>query len=251
MKILVLSDIHGNLHALEAVLKAAPPHDKILCLGDVVGYGARPNECCAILRERGATTLLGNHDAAALGLLNADWFNGVARRAIDWTREQLSAENREWLYSLVPSLACDESGFEAVHASLRFPLEEYIFDTELAWLSMREMKHSLCFFGHTHVACAFIGEQEAAGRRAPRFVEQRSFPCSGELEWRRDHFTLLNPGSVGQPRDGNPQARAAILDVPGHRIALYGFDYDIDAARQAIIEAGLPRSLGDRLLDGR
>ncbi|MDQ3812800.1 MAG: metallophosphatase family protein, partial [Armatimonadota bacterium] len=127
MRFLILSDIHGNRFGLESVLEAAQgEYETLLCLGDIVGYGAHPNECCEILRERNARCLSGNHDAAALGLLDIEWFNPVAKAAILWTRRQLSEENRAWLQTLPAQQDFAEYDFQAVHGSLREPWEEYI-----------------------------------------------------------------------------------------------------------------------------
>lgn len=133
MKFLILSDIHGNLHGLKAVLDHAQGQwQQLLCLGDVVGYGAYPNECCELLQENDAWCLLGNHDAAALGDIDIEWFNPVAKEAILWTRAALTPENREWLKSLSPNFVSPEHDFQAVHGSLREPLEEYITGTYTA-----------------------------------------------------------------------------------------------------------------------
>jgi predicted phosphodiesterase len=207
MRYLLISDVHGNLFGLEAVFSHAKGlYDRVFCLGDVVGYGAHPNECCSVLREAGAHSLLGNHDAAALGQIDITWFNPVATSAILWTREQLTAENRAWLESLVPTFSSEEDDFQAVHASLRQPIEEYIVDGRIAQASFHKMERSVCFYGHTHVADCYRS-RDVAGKR---YAMEHTLMTRGgvillEDEWRY----LLNPGSCGQPRDGNPQARYA------------------------------------------
>jgi predicted phosphodiesterase len=153
MRFLILSDIHGNRFGLESVLaNASGEYDTLLCLGDVVGYGAHPNECCEILRQHNAVSLSGNHDAAALGLIDIDWFNPVAKAAILWTRAQLSDTNRDWLHTLPAQQDWPEHDFQTVHGSLREPWEEYITGPSVAEPVFLLMQHTLCFFGHTHVA---------------------------------------------------------------------------------------------------
>ena len=247
-KILILSDIHGNKHGLQAVLDEAPAHDHVLCLGDVVGYGAFPNECCEILREKKAISLLGNHDAAVLGQIDVEWFNPIAKTAIEWTQKQLSSLNREWLETLAPQMDFPEWEFQAVHASLRVPLEEYIVGKEVARLSLERMTGNLCFFGHTHVA-EIYAELNVPGEKYQ--LENEEFLFGGEVEMEPDWKYLLNPGSCGQPRDGCKLARAAFFEVGSGQIEVFSAEYPIEYARAAILEAGLPAKLGDRLRKGR
>ncbi len=249
MRTLVLSDIHGNRCGLEAVLQHAHgEYDAVLCLGDVVGYGADPNACCEILRERNAVCLLGNHDAAALGQIDISWFNEVASAAIRWTRERLTPQNRAWLQSLSPIHDDAENDFQAVHASLRQPLEEYVLNREIAQASIHLMTRNVCFYGHTHVADVYR-VLDVAGQRYQ--MEFAALKYGGALPLEPDWRYLLNPGSCGQPRDGNPQARYAIFDSDERAVEVFAIDYDWPAARDAILEAGLPRILGDRLGQGR
>lgn len=257
MKLLVFSDVHGNKFGLEAVLEAAQgQYDSVLCLGDVVGYGAHPNECCELVREATADSpdgvcLLGNHDAAALGIIDASWFNDVARAAIEWTGERLSAGNKEWLQALRPTH--QTSHFQAVHGSLREPLEEYIVDDSLALATMGMMTAGLCFFGHTHVAEVWMRSEESRGfwAKARAKLAHASLREGGAIGVPQNSQTLLNPGSCGQPRDGNPQARAALWDDETNEVTVFAVDYDVQAARAAIYDAGLPGMLGDRLMIGR
>lgn len=253
MRYLVISDVHGNRFGLEAVLgRAHGRFDRILCLGDVVGYGADPNRCCEILRENGAHSLLGNHDAAALGQIDISWFNPVATEAILWTRRELSPSNTQWLQSLKPRFESAEHGFDAVHASLRQPLEEYIIDARIAQATLALCSRQICFYGHTHVAETY---RSASGPNARYAFEHGFLTHGGALEM--GEFTphswqyLLNPGSCGQPRDGNPQARYALFDSDLRTIEIRAIDYDWQAARDAIFEAGLPHLLGERLGQGR
>lgn len=251
MQILILSDVHGNRFALQAVLEAELECDAILCLGDIVGYGAHPNECCALLREAEADCLSGNHDAAALGKINSHWFNATAETAILWTRAQLSPENKVWLNALPAQNQWPNWEFQAVHASLRKPWEEYIIDPAVALPTMQRMVWPLCFYGHTHrpdfyrcwnVQTQLLQLQQTTARPGDVLeIEER------ETGWQ----FLVNPGSCGQPRDGDPRAKYAIFDTDSGEIEFFGQEYDVKAARTAILEAGLPHSLGDRLLRGQ
>lgn len=249
MRYLVLSDVHGNRFGLEAALQAASgEYERVLCLGDVVGYGAHPNECCQLLRDLKAHCLLGNHDAAALGQIDISWFNPVATDAILWTRRQLWEENRLWLQSLSPLYDNAEDDFQAVHASLRQPIEEYILGKEIAQATIHLMTRSLCFYGHTHVADCYR-VLDVAGKRYQ--MEYAALKRGGALQMEEAWRYLVNPGSCGQPRDGNPQARYALFDSSTRLVEVFAVDYDWQAARAAIIEAGLPRVLGERLGQGQ
>ena len=251
MKLLILSDIHGNRFGLEAAIQSAGSFEALLCLGDVVGYGAHPNECCEILLQHNAVCLSGNHDAAALGLISTDWFNDIAAMAIDWTREQLTPENANWLRSLHGVRDFPEWRLQAVHGSLRNPWEEYILDPSTAMATIRLMSQRLCFFGHTHQAVVYAGKLDSQEEILWSEFEDEPLPYGGEFELEDGWRFLVNPGSCGQPRDGNPQARYAVLDFETGLVKVEAVDYDIEAARQAILDVGLPRQLGDRLLRGR
>ncbi len=250
MRILLLSDVHGNRHGLQAALDAAGRVERIVCLGDVVGYGAFPNECCELLREVGAVCLSGNHDAAALGLISIEWFNELATEAILWTRAQLSDTNRDWLASLPAQMNFPDARFQAVHASLRSPWEEYILNEGIALGSFGQMEQPLCFYGHTHVADLYW--MRAADLSSPDpAIAHEAFPGGGGVEMEEGELYLLNPGSCGQPRDGNPDARFALFDSDERVVDVFCVEYDTRAARRAIIEAGLPELLGQRLLTGQ
>jgi predicted phosphodiesterase len=249
VRFLIVSDIHANRFGLEAVLlDAEGRYDGVLCMGDVVGYGAHPNICCEILREAGADCLLGNHDAAALGLISSEWFNEVAAFAIEWTSTQLTPENRRWLKNLPPQKIWSEYSFQGVHGSLREPLEEYIFTRAEAQPTLARLEYSLCFFGHTHSAIVY---EELDAPRKKYTLEATPLPHGGTVKLDAKKKYLINPGSCGQPRDGNPQARYALFDTDSQNVEVCACDYDIEAARAAILEAGLPTFLGDRLLRGR
>ncbi len=255
MQFLVLSDVHGNRHGLEAVLADAEgDYEQILCLGDIVGYGAFPNQCCNILRAHEAVCLSGNHDAAALGLIDIQWFNPVATEAILWTRQQLLEENNRWLASLPAQRDFPDDDFQAVHASLREPWEEYITSPDIAAPNLLKMQRSLCFFGHTHQAVVFGAPLDAKTQWWRNGFEEMMGALiteGGTLEIEDNFKYLLNPGSCGQPRDGNPQAKYAIFDSQVRIVQVRAIDYDVEGAQQAIYAAGLPKMLGDRLLKGR
>ena len=252
MRYLIVTDVHGNRFGLEKVLEdAAQKYDKVLCLGDVVGYGAHPNQCCEILRERDTICLLGNHDAAAIKQLDISWFNPVAEAAILWTRQQLSAENHNWLASLSAQRDFAEEDFQGVHGSLREPLEEYITGADIAEPNLLLMARSLCFFGHTHEAIVYRAPSKTNDWTRPDQMQGALLTQGGTLDIEAGWKYLLNPGSCGQPRDGSPQARYAIFDSQKREVEVVALDYDWNAARAAIIEAGLPKVLGDRLLQGR
>ncbi|RYG71847.1 metallophosphoesterase [bacterium] len=250
MKFLILSDCHGNKFGLESVLESGREYDQVLCLGDVVGYGAHPNECCEMLRQYNAISLSGNHDAAALGKIDIQWFNPIATAAILWTRNELTEGNRVWLDCLPAEQEFSEAHFQAVHASLRQPWEEYITDQQVALPSLTRMTQPLCFYGHTHVAALASLKGDEVQWRNHVSMQWIEFPDGAEIELEVGERVLINPGSCGQPRDGNPQAKAAIYDSVQRTVEVFGVDYDIEAARDAIIEAGLPVKLGDRLRVG-
>ncbi|HEX8833077.1 MAG TPA: metallophosphoesterase family protein, partial [Abditibacteriaceae bacterium] len=245
MRFLLVSDIHANRFGLEAVLAhAAGQYEQVLCLGDVVGYGAHPNECCEILRSVKSWCLRGNHDAAAIDQLSIADFNPIATEAMLWTRRQLDVTNISWLESLESSLDREDHNFQAVHGSLRDPLEEYIVDPRLARYSLDRLQRPVCFFGHTHIAEYYGRDAQIQKFASPK---DGSFVNGGTLQLREGWQYMVNPGSCGQPRDRNPQARYALFDTVSRHLDVRAIDYDWRAARAAIIEAGLPAELGDRL----
>lgn len=247
-RILVVSDVHGNVYGLQAALEDGRHCDNVLCLGDIVGYGANPNECCAMLREVDAVCLAGNHDAAALGEIDIEWFNPVAKAAMLWTREALSAENMEWLGSLPPQGEWPVYGFQAVHASLRQPQHEYIVGQSVAIPTLDLMSQQLCFYGHTHEADVYR-YLNVPGQKLQ--IQHKSMPNGGRFELTPPSKFLVNPGSCGQPRDGTPQAKYAIFNAETRVVEVRAVDYDYFSACAAIIDAGLPKPLGDRLFVGK
>jgi diadenosine tetraphosphatase ApaH/serine/threonine PP2A family protein phosphatase len=240
MRIAVLSDIHSNIIALDAVLAALGPVDAIWQLGDVVGYGPDPDGVVARLIEVGAVGVRGNHDAAAVGADEAEHFNVDARKAIEWTRRVIRPATTAYLEALPERLL--EADFTLVHGSPRAPLWEYVTSTPVARANLAAIATTCCLHGHTHIPAVFRDDDGAIELIAPRDGSSLA------LDQRR---VLLNPGSVGQPRDGDPRAAYALYDTEARTFTVHRVEYDI-AATQALMEAaGLPRRLIDRLAVGR
>lgn len=241
-RLAVFSDIHGNLHALKSVLTALDNLGitNIYCGGDVVGYGGNPNECCELLRERGIPTVAGNHDHAALTLADISYFNRVAKEAVLWTQEQLTEENTQWLHSMPMTYHNEELDFLMVHASPYSPEEwNYVLTMGDARRAFEHFTERSCFIGHSHQP--FIIEN---------FNGNLSCPTQSHIEMRENARFLVNVGSVGQPRDRVPFASYCVLDRDKQTIELARAEYDIQGAQQAIIQAGLPPELAERLAYG-
>ena len=239
MRVAVLSDIHSNLTALDAVMAAVPSVDAVWHLGDVVGYGPHPDEVVARLRELGAIGVRGNHDAAAVGGREIEGFNVDARQAAEWTRLAIADETRAWLGALPDTL--EREGFLLVHGSPRDPTWEYVTSTPVARASFAAMTTHSGLHGHTHLPVAYI---EDDGR-----LETVS-PGSGSGLTFDGRRVLLNPGSVGQPRDGIPTAGWLLLDTDAGAATWHRTAYDIAAVQQAMIRIGLPERLVARLAYG-
>jgi len=234
----VLSDLHSNVEALDAVLAAADEAgcERFLVLGDIVGYGADPGAVIERLREREAVAIAGNHDLAATGSFDVTWFNEAAARAIAWTREALDAEATTYLSSLAPTRSTDEALL--VHGSVRDPVAEYLLSPEDAAESFALAEYSLAFFGHTHLPTVFRHQPDGRVKGWVMAEGQALSLIAGERY-------MLNPGSVGQPRDRDPRAGFLIFEdgkATGHRVP-----YEIDKAASKIRAAGLPEWLADRL----
>jgi len=240
MRIAVLSDIHSNLVALDAVLAHAGSVDAVWHLGDVVGYGPDPDGVVARLASVGAVGVMGNHDAAALGGPEIDWFNPDARAAAVWTRDRIAPDTRTWLAALPETAVIDDVSL--VHGSPRDPLREYITTPEIASANLRYQATSVGLHGHTHVPAVFT-ERDGA-----MIVE---WPQDGDLLELDDTPTLLNPGSVGQPRDGDPSAAYMILDREAGHATWHRVAYDIATVQAAMRAVRLPARLADRLALGR
>jgi len=248
---LILSDIHGNLEALDAVLDAASVdgYDQILCCGDVVGYGADPNAVTEKIRSCTAHIVRGNHDKACAGLDDLEWFNPAARHSALWTQSVLEEENAAYLRALprgpLEVGTSSSSHFQIMHGS---PVDEdeYLLQPEEAFMMMDYLDTRISFFGHTHVQGGFRFHHRGVQRLDPEIPDG-----SQELVLDRESFYLINPGSVGQPRDGDPRA-AWVLYTPEERSVLYRrVDYDFRPAQRKIIAAGLPPQLAYRIALGR
>lgn len=239
MRIALLSDIHSNLIALDAVLAAAGSVDAIWQLGDVVGYGPDPDGVVARLQEVGAVGVRGNHDAAAVGGTEIEWFNPDARRAMEWTRTAISPATVAWLAALPERLTIE--GCELVHGSPREPIWEYVTSVPVARANIALLTSPTGLNGHTHIPVAFIEDDGRIDVVGPGHGSEI------ELRGRR---ALLNPGSVGQPRDGDPDASYAIIDPGAGRISWHRVAYDIGAVQSAMRSMGLPNGLSARLSMG-
>jgi predicted phosphodiesterase len=237
----IFSDIHGNLQALETVLRVfeeSEQVDRLYCCGDIVGYGGNPNECCDVVRAKGYPTVAGNHDHAALKLTDISYFNEIAKTAIQWTGDVLTPENVEYLRSLPMQIEDEE--MLIVHASPKEPEAwNYILTLGDARMNFEYFKQQICFIGHSHQP--FIIEYTEGNLSCP------SNPRVSVVE---DHRYLVNVGSVGQPRDGNPDASYAIYDRKEQYIEIKRVTYDLDGAKQAILDNSLPPQLADRLNHG-
>jgi predicted phosphodiesterase len=243
MRVAVISDVHANLYALEAVLAEIDrePPDAIWCLGDTVGYGPRPNECCDLVRERADLVLTGNHDLLSLGSAEVALgeFNPEAAEASRWTAEQLSDASRRFLEPLKPT--AEVEGAQLFHGSPRDPVWEYVLTELIALESLTLTYAPLVLVGHTHVATSLVlNGERLEGGVAPDGTEARF----------DEHRCLLNPGSVGQPRDGNADAAFLDVDFGAKRAKFRRVPYPVARTQQEIRERGLPDSLAERLAHG-
>ena len=240
MKYAILADIHGNLEALQVVLEdcKAQGVTHYVCLGDVVGYNANPKECLDIIRGMGMPVVKGNHDEYCSTDTALDGFNAHAAEAVEWTRQQLTTEDREWLRDLKYLRLV--ANFTIVHATLDVPQRwGYVFDKLAAAASFTYQNTSVCFFGHTHVPVAFIRDTVVRGGTYSKF----------KVEPGRKYF--VNVGSIGQSRDGVAKATYVIYDMNEGTIELRRLDYDIPTTQRKIIDAGLPARLAERLALGK
>lgn len=240
MRYLIISDIHANLAAFEAVLNDAGDFGKIWCMGDLVGYGPDPNECIEKLREFDHLCVAGNHDWAVLDRLSLEDFNPDAQKACLWTRERLTPHNHDYLASL-PTVLIEE-GFTLVHGSPRQPVWEYVLYPSIARPNFKHFGTQCCFIGHTHVPVIFQLVPQEFGE----YCELVQPPLNGPIPL-GEHRLLINPGSVGQPRDGDPRASYAILDIEHLTIEYRRIPYPIEKTQRCMEEAGLPERLISRL----
>jgi predicted phosphodiesterase len=236
MRLAILSDIHANLVALDAVLADVGSVDGIRFLGDIVGYGPEPDGVVERLRSVGATGVLGNHDRAAVSGADIDWFNPDARAAIEWTRTRIDPATQAWLAAL--PIRATEGSFTLVHGSPRDPTWEYIVSPPVAQANLGSFATVHCLFGHTHVPVAY---RQAEPRMAT------VAPTDGTILTLDERRTLLNPGSVGQPRDGISTASWLLLDLGAATATWHRTRYDIAATQAAMRAAGLPARLVARL----
>jgi predicted phosphodiesterase len=242
VRIAVLSDVHGNLHALEAVLKSitADEPDAVWCLGDLVGYGPQPNQCCTLVAERADICLIGNHDLGVLGRLNLDDFSVDAAAVARWTADVLEDDAHRFLNALEPQ--SDQGEIALYHASARDPVWEYVLTPFAALGSFAATEARIILVGHSHVPLAFgLTEQRLETIIAPGGTE---LDLSGVGRW------ILNPGSVGQPRDGDPRAAYTLLDPAAGRAEYRRVEYPVEETQAEIRDAGLPEPLAERLAHG-
>lgn len=251
MRALILSDIHSNIDALEAVLDAAPDHDAVWNLGDVVGYGASPNAVVECVRELGDVFVRGNHDRACAGLIHAEEFNPVALAAVRWTQQELTSDNMDWMRKL-PRGPIHPGGLKVncVHGSLLHE-DQYVLSMREAWPQMQNTPHRVTFFGHTHIQGGFAVNAEGNGVTLTPTYSSHSEASFYELKLRKDSRYSINPGSVGQPRDRDWRAAFAVYDNKAQSITYGRVPYMVQAAQIRILRAGLPESLAARLRLGR
>lgn len=242
MKYAILSDVHGNLEAFQAVLKDLTQEkvDQTFFLGDSVGYGADPNQCIELLQGLTPFAVTGNHDWATVGLIEYSYFNPLAKTAIEWTTKELTVSHQEFLKKL--PLMQNHHNLTLVHATPYKPAEwDYIFSSQEASLSFQHHEQQICFIGHSHVPIAF--EQDEEGKTYA--LTDTTFTLSDP------HRYIINVGSVGQPRDGDPRAAYGIYNRDDSHFTLKRIPYNIEYAQKKIIEAGLPHFLALRLALGR
>ncbi len=242
MRYAIISDIHGNMEALRAVLDALSREgiDAYLSIGDLVGYGADPKECIELLRSLDPQVLIaGNHEWGVLGMANMENFNDLARDAVLWSRNILDKKEIEYLKSF--RLAYEDEKITLVHGTLNMPEEfYYIFDSDDACVTISQMKNYLCFVGHTHVPAIFSSDNNKVD-----YLEGPKIRVDSERRY------VINSGSVGQPRDGDPRASYAIYDDEEPTVEIKRVEYDVKKAQEKILRAGLPARLAYRLSEGR
>ena len=243
MRALIVSDVHSNLEALESVVEDAGNQggfDEIWSLGDLVGYGPDPSACIALLRRHELIAVAGNHDLAAFGRLSLESFNDYAAAAARWTADQISSDEAEWMAGL--PLRIEVEGFTMVHGSPRDPVWEYVVSVPVAAVSFQHFTTPRCLVGHSHVPFLCV-----TGEDGPKFLE---FPLGDPVPL-ADERLIINPGGVGQPRDGDPRASYAVYDSTDKTVAHYRAKYDIKTTQDKMAECGLPKYLADRLSEGR
>jgi predicted phosphodiesterase len=241
MRTLIISDIHANLSALEAVLTDAAPFDTVWCLGDLVGYGPNPNECVErITQLPNLQCVLGNHDAAAVGRIEVDAFNPEARKTVLWNQEKLTPANKEYLKSLPERINLEH--ITLVHGSPYRPVWEYLLDTRTATIAFEFFDNPYCFVGHTHLPVLYHlpDDRQTAQLIVPEHVSRMTLAPRA----------ILNPGSVGQPRDRDPRSAYAILDLTDYTWEWHRVEYDIQSVQEQMRTANLPERHITRLSAG-
>lgn len=244
MRYLIVSDIHANILAFDAVLRNAEGFDKIWCLGDIVGYGPSPNECISRLQEFPHVSVVGNHDAAALDRLDLNDFNSDAQTSTRWTQTQLTAESKDYLDNLAEKHI--EDGITLVHGSPREPVWEYIMFPSVAKSQFAHLTTDLCFVGHTHVPVVF---SHYKGEIGPEVCEASVLPIEEKFEIGRER-QIINPGSVGQPRDGDPRSAYVMLDTETKELQHFRVEYAVSQVQQKMRGCSLPSRLIARLSYG-
>jgi predicted phosphodiesterase len=249
MILAIISDIHSNKEALDAVLQAiaALPADSICCLGDIVGYGADPDDCAREVLARCASVIRGNHDKAVVGLIDLEWFNGVAREAALWNRKNASQETLSALRNLPKGPLVLEDGIVICHGTPvdedEYMLNAAAVEESYLWIDSQSAEARCCFHGHSHLPMVI---ERAAGRKQYRVLRD-----GNEVRFKAGSTYLINPGSVGQPRDGNPRASFGIFDSKSLVYRNLRVDYAVKETQRKILEAGLPNELAWRLAEGR
>ena len=246
MRYLILSDIHANIDAFETVLEhAAGRWDRVLVLGDLVGYGAEPNAVVDRVRELNPDAVIrGNHDKAACGIDDGSQFNHIARMAAMWTGRQMTPDNMDYLRALPMGPIQIDALTEICHGT-PFDEDHYVFDGSDAALALQAAQRPLCLFGHTHLPAIFKVVEDIFEGDAPDPDRETVVPLQRGARY------LINVGSIGQPRDGDPRAAYGVLDDEARELRMFRVQYAVDAAQQKIMAAGLPASLANRLALGR
>src|SRR5216684_3807246 len=249
MRLLVLSDIHANLEALEACLEAAPEYDRVLNLGDVVGYGANPNEVIEKVRELGDFFIRGNHDRACAATDSLPGFNPIAGMAVLWTRKILTPDNLAFLRQLPHGPVSPYDDVECVHGSAQDE-DEYVIEELEAYPLLLKRVARITFFGHTHLQGGFSLKEQSPipANLTPRYKSAKG-KQKEKLKMKKNVHYLINPGSVGQPRDSDPRAAFLLYDMDEELVTFFRVPYDIKAAQQKILSAGLPERLATRLAE--
>jgi len=241
MKVLIMSDIHGNYTALDAVLKDAGKFDKVWCLGDLLGYGPDPNECVKRIKSlKNCTCLLGNHDAAVIGRMDLEAFNRDARLSVEWNQRILKPEHLEFIQNLPEKLV--DGDMTLVHGSPRNPVWEYILDWQIAMYNFEFFDTDFCIVGHTHIPVVFEMTEDDSN-----YHLEILNPTGAVVLQKR---SIINPGSVGQPRDRDSRAAFAIYDTDTREWTPRRVEYDISSVQKRIVQAGLPERNSVRLMDG-